>query len=67
MTQELMRHKVFREFDLTDPDGVRCDFYREEGPLASTYCKYLTSVISIELTIAGYQIEDFPSVSEAKK
>jgi hypothetical protein len=64
MTQELMQQKVFREFDMTDPNGVRCDFYRKEGPIASTYCGYLTSVISVELTLAGYQIEDFPKAEK---
>lgn len=58
--------KVFREFDLTDPNGVRCDFYTQQGPLASTYCCSLTSLISIELVLAGYDLEDYPRMGNNK-
>ena len=58
--------KVFREFDMTDPNGVRCDFYTQQGPLASTYCRALTSLISIELVMSGYDIEDYPRVDNNK-
>jgi hypothetical protein len=62
MTQELDQFKVFREFDFTDPNGVRCDFYGANGPIASVYCRYLTSVISAEIYLAGNLIEDYPAV-----
>lgn len=53
--------KVFREFDMTDPNGVRCDFYMQSGPLVSSYDQYMTTLISVELMTLGYQIEDYPS------
>lgn len=55
---------VFREFDLTDPNGVRCDFFMESGPLVSSYDRNLTMMISILLVGTGYKIEDFPCVQQ---
>ena len=64
MTNDLQTiPKVFREFDLTDPNGVRCDFYTQQGPVASTYCRALTGLISVELVMSGYDLEDYPRVS----
>ena len=61
------RPKVIREWDLTDPQGVRVDFYMDKGPIASSYDQMITTLISIELTILGYQIEDYPQVAEKFK
>ena len=68
MTEGLTtRPKVIREWDLVDPQGVRVDFYMENGPIASSYDQMVTTMISIELTILGYQIEDYPQVAEKFK
>ena len=65
MTKEITTQpKVIREWDLVDPQGVRVDFYMENGPIASSYDQMITTMISIELTILGYQIEDYPQVAE---
>jgi len=64
MTDELDAiPKVFREFDITDPNGPRCDFYMKEGPLASSYDQYFTRMISVQLTLLGYVVEDFPEIN----
>lgn len=60
MTNTPVTNKIMREFDMVDPFGVRCDFYNQEGPIASVYCKTLTMIISAELVMRGYDIEDYP-------
>ena len=55
--------KVFREFDPTDSNGLRVDFFTDKGPICSTYDKYITILVTVELLSLGYEVEDFPKVA----
>lgn len=55
-----MTQIIFREF-VQDQHGMRCDFYSEVGPIAQSYCSYVTTLLSVEMTLLGFVIEDFPA------
>ena len=57
--------KVFREM-VQDQQGTRVDFFMEKGPLASSHCLYLSTLITVELLTLGYDVEDFPNKEKAK-
>lgn len=58
--------KIFREFDITDRNGLRVDFFTERGLICSAYDQYITILITVGLMALGYEVEDYPEVGETK-